>query len=636
MLKSILQSLLFFLVSGLMLSIHGQVRLQATATKSNYIARHNMTASVYQSEFQKNSNNGYRLTDVNGYEVNGVEQYAAIWKKETGPQWTARHGLSEEGYQTAVTNLAKDGYRPARVSAFAVKNTVKFAVIFHKTNNKWAARHDLSSAEYQAAYNTYEKDGYRLIEVCGYKKGNAEKYAAVWEKATGPDLAARHSMNSSQYQQAFEDLSSKGYVPVRVSGFEVNGADQYAAIWEKANKRVYARHGLTSQNYQAEAENFYYQQSELEQVCGYSFDGKVRFAALWGASKIKNEDLSFIEKELKDYVKNFDIPGLSIAIMKDERLVYAQGIGLADKNDGDLVSPNSLFRIASVSKPFTGTAIMKMWEEKKLSLNDKVFGLSGILGDPCKVTANCKDKTDLEKITVRHLLEHSVNWEKDAIWDQTSLNNNDLLAWAIKNYQTQTTPGVQFTYQNFNFFLLARIVEEKSGLSFENYVKNNILSTSGITKMQIGAETAAGRAANEVIYYDGVNNPYNLKMRRMDGNGGWIASSIDLLRFLSSVDKNAGNKDILKSATIDSMFLNSKAKNAGDYAKGWMTDGNKFMHNGCMPGSLSVMVHYPNNISVGMSINTRPVNDQCIWDGMYKVAKKIAESSVSWPGYDLF
>lgn len=636
MIKSQIYLQLFLFISGITLSTQGQVRVQAVSVKSNYIARHNMTAAVYQSEFQKHSNNGYRLTDVNGYEVNGVEQYAAIWKKESGPLWTARHGLTEEAYQAVVTSLTKDGYRPVRVSAFAVKSTVKFAVIFHKTNNKWAARHNLSSAEYQAAYNSFDKDGYRLVEICGYKKGNVEKYAAVWEKTTGPDLVARHSMNSSQYQQAFEDLSVKGYVPVRVSGFEVNGVDQYAAIWEKANKKVYARHRLTSQNYQAEAENFYYQQSELEQVCGYSFGGKTRFAALWGASKIKSDDLSFIENELKNYVKDFDIPGLSIAIMKDERLVYAQGIGLADKNDGDLVSPNSLFRIASVSKPFTATAIMKLWEEKRLSLSDKVFGPTGILGNPCNVSANCKDKTDLEKITIQHLLEHSVNWEKDAIWDQTSLNDNDLLAWAIKNYKTVTTPGVQFQYQNFNFFLLARIVEKKSGLSFENYVKNNILSKSGITNMLIGAETAAGRAANEVIYYDGVNNPYNLKMRRMDGNGGWVASSIDLLRFLASVDKNSDKKDILKSSTIDTMYTNSKAKGAGDYARGWLTDGNKFMHNGCMSGTLSVMIHFHDNVSVAMSINTRPVNDQCTWDGMYKVAKKIAESSVSWPGYDLF
>jgi hypothetical protein len=173
-------------------------------------------------------------------------------------------------------------------------------------------------------------------------------------------------------------------------------------------------------------------------------------------------------------------------------------------------------------------------------------------------------------------------------------------------------------------------------LTFENYVKNNILSKIGITKMQIGAESAAGRAPNEVIYYDDVNNPYNLKMRRMDGNGGWIGSSIDLLHFLASVDKNAGKKDVLKASTIDTMYTNSKAKGAGDYARGWLTDGNKFMHNGCMPGTLSVMIHFPNNISIAMSVNTRPVNDQCTWDGMYKVAKKIAESSVSWPGYDLF
>ena len=73
-------------------------------------ARHGLSASQYQTTFDDLVSQGYRLTQVSGYTVNGQDRYAAIWDKSSGPAWLARHGLTSAQYQTEFDNLASQGY----------------------------------------------------------------------------------------------------------------------------------------------------------------------------------------------------------------------------------------------------------------------------------------------------------------------------------------------------------------------------------------------------------------------------------------------------------------------------------------------------------------------------------------------
>jgi CubicO group peptidase (beta-lactamase class C family) len=335
---------------------------------------------------------------------------------------------------------------------------------------------------------------------------------------------------------------------------------------------------------------------------------------------------------------DFHVPGLSIAVMKNGKLVYARGYGHADKSTGEMVSPNTLFRIASVSKPVTAAAIMRLTETTNLKLSDKLFGPSGLLGDYCATAGNCIDKADAEKITVQTCLEHATGWTQDAVWQQYQLNNVDITKWALKNYSQPNAPGAKYQYMNFDYFLLGRVIEKKSGQTYENYVKSQILSKCGITKMRIGKDTKAGQFPNEATYYADNNNgdPYDLRLTRMDANGGWIARPIDLLMFAAGMDGLNNRADVLNSTSVNTMHTVSTSDGAGDYAKGLKVQGDWWMHNGCMSGTLGNMVHFTNGISVSILINTRPTNDECHWDGMYPLAKAIGEGSINWPSYDLF
>ncbi len=130
-------------------------------------------------------------------------------------------------------------------------------------------------------------------------------------------------------------------------------------------------------------------------------------------NKRLSNDLSLVkgiekgEKSFNRFLRKWHIKGASVAIVKDGKLVYAKGFGLANEEDSLSVEPKHLFRVASVSKLITAVAILQMHEEKLLSLDSKVFGSTGILND--SIYLNYPDKR-VENITIRHLLNHSAGW----------------------------------------------------------------------------------------------------------------------------------------------------------------------------------------------------------------------------------
>src|SRR5262245_63443487 len=81
------------------------------------------------------------------------------------------------------------------------------------------------------------------------------------------------------------------------------------------------------------------------------------------------------------FLKEYDVPGVSVAAARNGRLVYSQGFGVADTKTGEKVTAAHRFRIASVSKPITSVAIFSLVEQGRLALTDRVFGSSGILTD---------------------------------------------------------------------------------------------------------------------------------------------------------------------------------------------------------------------------------------------------------------
>ena len=613
-----------------MLQVFSAVQSQPIA------AHHGMTGAEYQDKFNTYKNQGYRLVLVDGYGVGNTAYYAAIWHKTPGPDIATHHGMTGADYQNKFNTYKNQGYRLVLVDGYGVGNTAYYAAIWHKTSGPdRAAHHGMTGADYQNKFNSYNGQGYRLSWVSGYAVGNTVYYAAIWEKSPGPATATHHGMTGADYQSKFNSYAKQGYRLKMVSGYNVGNTDYYAAIWQKTSGPAWsARHRMTSMGYQNEFDNHSYSGYRLSHVSGYAIGGKARYASIWESTGAwTNEDLEHIDKTVKSFMTRLSVPGVGIALVKDGRLVFAKGYGVMDKSTGEAPGPNTMFRVASVSKPVTSIAVMKQIQDGKYSIDDKVFG-STLLG----TTYGSKPYSNWEKeITVQHLLEHTAGgnqWNNnkdgdagDPMFQETSLNHSELIGWVLDNRDPEKKPGTKNDYSNFGYCVLGRIIEKKSGQTYENYVKNSVLKSCGISNMHIAADSKAGRRHNEAVYYDD-NDPYAMKVKRMDAHGGWIASPLDLVRLIVKADGFNTKPDILNSSSFTTMTTPCSV-NSG-YAKGWQVNGSNYFHNGSFPGGGAIIVRAGNGLSWAFVMNTawKSQFDGMMWD--------IVNGIKNWPSHDWF
>ncbi|WP_234571487.1 serine hydrolase domain-containing protein [Rhodohalobacter sp. 614A] len=349
------------------------------------------------------------------------------------------------------------------------------------------------------------------------------------------------------------------------------------------------------------------------------------------------ESISQVDTAVNSFMSQYSVPGLSVAITKDGNLVYAKSYGHADAENNVEVSNSSLFRIASVSKPITGVAIMKLAEDGLLSLDDKVFGEGALLGTEYGAKAY---SANLKNITVNHLLHHTaggwVNDETDPMFQNLEMNNHELISWVLDNYTLSNAPGTAYAYSNFGYSLLGRIIEEVTGQSYENYVINEILGPMGINTMQIGGNTAGERISNEVKYYgQHSDNPYGHNVTRMDAHGGWIATATDLAKFLVRVDGLPSKSDVLQASTIQTMTTGSQANSS--YAAGWsVNSANNWWHSGSLPGTASLIVRSSQGYNWVILCNTRAWENTFFNDLDLLIWKAVNDPNTEWPDVDLF
>lgn len=163
------------------------------------------------------------------------------------------------------------------------------------------------------------------------------------------------------------------------------------------------------------------------------------------------------------------IPGLAMGIVYKNTVIFAKGYGYSDLETKSLVTPESCFRIASISKTFTATAILQLSEEGKLNLNDRVAKHLPWLD---------VSKSEQKEITIRQLLTHLSGVSRDG---NTSHWYNDVFP-NLENIKSQAqsgfltfTPGERFKYSNLGYTLLGGVIEVVSGQTYEDYVNRNII-----------------------------------------------------------------------------------------------------------------------------------------------------------------
>jgi CubicO group peptidase (beta-lactamase class C family) len=366
------------------------------------------------------------------------------------------------------------------------------------------------------------------------------------------------------------------------------------------------------------------------------------------------------EKEITGFMEKWDITGASVAVMKENRLIYAKGFGSTSRSDFEQVEPQHLFRVASVSKLITSVAVMQLVEEGKLSLETKVFGSDGILNNPDFL--DIKDER-VKDITIYHLLTHSAGWSKasgDPVFMPYTIKeqmNVDLpvdlettIQYTLKHKTLDFDPGSQSSYSNFGYSVLGKVIEQVTGLGYENYVITRILNPLNIYDMHLGATSQQIKFPNEVNYY--TNSPFKkvysalsenkIVLRQYGGNnfevlgpaGAWVASPAELLKFLAHIDGNPQKSDILDQQTIKKMVHSE----SGLHPIGWLraSEQGDWVRTGTLTGTAALLKKDSNGFSWVMLLNTSNKMRHDFTDNMDSVMTDFVNRVDHWPEYDLF
>ena len=365
------------------------------------------------------------------------------------------------------------------------------------------------------------------------------------------------------------------------------------------------------------------------------------------------------ERTINSFMKKWTIEGASVAISKNGRLVFAKGFGFADTTAKIITQPYSKFRIASISKLVTAVAIMKLQEDGKLSVNDKVFGPDGILNDSCY--CHPKDKRAFS-ISVAHLLSHEGGWSQ-RFGDQMFMplvvsqqmkvslpvDTKTIIRFAL-NKRLHFTPGTGRSYSNLGYSILGLVIEKISGLPYEDYCRTQILEPLGIYDMILAKNLPSEKAPFEVTYYEPAGWPLKPSVygtgemvpvryggndiETLGGAGSWLATAPDLMRLLLAVDGFSNRPDFLSQESIS--FMTDMNNN---YAPvGWKSTviNGIWTRTGSFSGTAGMMKRQPDGISWVVLFNSSAWNGPEIHSYIDRMMTRFISDVSEWPQSDLF
>jgi len=273
-----------------------------------------------------------------------------------------------------------------------------------------------------------------------------------------------------------------------------------------------------------------------------------------------------VEKLMKSARTAMRIPGIAVTVVEHGQIVWSGADGFADLEQQVPATPQTVWRIASVSKPVAATATMQLVEQGRVKLDEPIW--TYLPWYPRKGDA---------VITVRHILTHTSgirHYDYEAGEKESAEYFPTVEAGShvngVDKEPLQFTPGTNYLYSTYAYLLLAGIVESASGLSYEGWLKEKIFTPAGMTSSSLDRnreiiphrarfyrKTDSGTAVVNAPYVD---NSYKWAA------GGVLATADDLGRFAAAID--AGK--ILKAETLNQVYtVNVVPGVKTDYGLGW-------------------------------------------------------------------
>lgn len=312
-----------------------------------------------------------------------------------------------------------------------------------------------------------------------------------------------------------------------------------------------------------------------------------------------------MERKIERFMTQWHLKGVSLAIMRNDSLLYAKGFGWADFESGESMAPGHILRLASISKLITAVGIMMLQEQGKLSLQDTVFGPRGILKDSL-YCGSIKDK-NYYKITIEDLLRHKGGFSQragDPMFSTRTIMLQNRLGKAPDNKQLlkillrrrlSFMPGTSQYYSNVGYMILSLIIEEVTGQPYEDFIRQNVFDKAGCKGFRIAGTYLKDRHPGEVRYYVPSNEPIvpefnnsgdsvvrcygGNNITALTGAGAWVGSAPELALLVASIDGREEIPDIISQSSVDAMteYFDKETYSLGwndtDPEVGWVRTG---------------------------------------------------------------
>ena len=282
-----------------------------------------------------------------------------------------------------------------------------------------------------------------------------------------------------------------------------------------------------------------------------------------------------LDDHVKAMMEKQHIPGLAVAVVKDGKIVKAEGYGLANIELNVPVRADTVFKIGSVSKQFISAGILMLAQEGKLSLDDPISKY--LEGTP----------ETWKPITIRHLLTHTSGIVREAPgFDPLKIQSDADVIKTAYPLPLRFTPGEKWEYCNVGYFSLAEIIRKVSGKAWGDYLTDVLFKPLGMNATRTTSMTElVSNRANGYGWRDGKysNAAIYLALRP---SGAFLSTVLDLAKW----DAALYTDQFLKQATREQMWSDVKLNNGKTYPYGfgWSLDavgGHTLRHHGgSLPG----------------------------------------------------